>query len=161
MIAGIMAVFLISYPTAGVTFAVGDYLTPPTIEVKQEEIVEAAEPEFELPDWNFDLFARVIECEAGNQGTLGKRLVCDVILNRIDNERFPNTLEGVIYQKNQFECLIRSWFWSRPVPKENYEIIEKELQERTHDDILFFRTDHYHEFGTPMFKYKDHYFSRW
>lgn len=144
MFAGIMIAFLLSYPNAGVSQTIMSSLNPPAIEVKQKVIVEQTddiieEKEEKMPKIDsLDLLARVIECEAGNQGTMGKRLVCDVILNRYDSKRFPNTISGVVYQRNQFECLIRSWFWTRKVPEENYEIIDKELYERTQDEVLFF-----------------------
>ena len=37
-----------------------------------------------------------VEAEAGNQGLTGKRLVCDVILNRVDSKDFPDNIFDVI-----------------------------------------------------------------
>ncbi|MBQ8802601.1 MAG: cell wall hydrolase [Tyzzerella sp.] len=48
------------------------------------------------------LMAAIIYCEAGNQSYEGKVAVGAVIMNRIESGRFPNTLEGVIYQRGQF-----------------------------------------------------------
>ena len=44
----------------------------------------------------------IIYCEAGNQPQKGKIAVANVVLNRVKNKRFPNTIKGVIYQKSQF-----------------------------------------------------------
>ena len=49
-----------------------------------------------------ELLARVITHESGNQPLEGKMAVGNVILNRVNNSRFPNTVSEVIYQKNQF-----------------------------------------------------------
>ena len=44
--------------------------------------------------------------------------------------------------------------------KQVYKIIEQELYMRYNCEILYFRMNRYHSFGTPCFKYKDHYFSK-
>lgn len=53
-------------------------------------------------DHERDLLARVMMCEAGNQGPIGAALVGRVILNRVESGRFPNSVEAVIYQPGQF-----------------------------------------------------------
>lgn len=51
-----------------------------------------------------DLFwlARVIYRESGNQSLEGQMAVGNVILNRVADPSFPNTVEDVLAQKNQF-----------------------------------------------------------
>ena len=49
-----------------------------------------------------DLLARVITHESGNQPLTGKMAVGNVILNRVNSSRFPNTVSEVIYSPNQF-----------------------------------------------------------
>ncbi len=51
-----------------------------------------------------DLFwlSRVIYAESGNQPLEGMMAVGNVILNRVAHPSFPNTIEGVLAQKNQF-----------------------------------------------------------
>ena len=41
-------------------------------------------------------------CESGNQPLTGKIAVANVVLNRVYNSRFPDTVYDVIFQKNQF-----------------------------------------------------------
>lgn len=53
-------------------------------------------------DDELDLISRVIMHESGNQSLEGKMAVGNVILNRVANSSFPNTVYEVIYQKNQF-----------------------------------------------------------
>ena len=50
------------------------------------------------------LIAQLVMAEAENQSELGKRLVIDTVLNRVDHPdpQFPDTVYEVIYQKNQF-----------------------------------------------------------
>ncbi len=44
----------------------------------------------------------IIYCEAGNQPQKGKIAVANVVLNRVNNKRYPNSVKAVIYQKYQF-----------------------------------------------------------
>lgn len=46
--------------------------------------------------------ARIIEAEAGNQSYLGKLAVGSVVINRKNNDQFPDTIKEVIFQKGQF-----------------------------------------------------------
>ena len=51
-----------------------------------------------------DLFwlSRVMYAEAGNQGLKGQMAVGNVVMNRVANPIFPNSIHGVLAQKNQF-----------------------------------------------------------
>lgn len=51
-----------------------------------------------------DLFwlSRVIFAESGNQSLEGKIAVGNVVMNRVANPAYPNTIKGVIAQRNQF-----------------------------------------------------------
>ena len=51
---------------------------------------------------SLEYLACLVEAEAGNQDELGKRLVVDVVLNRLDSNEFPDNIYDVINQKNQF-----------------------------------------------------------
>ena len=48
------------------------------------------------------LLASIIYCEAGNQSFTGQVAVGAVVLNRMANEAYPDTMEEVIYQPGQF-----------------------------------------------------------
>jgi len=51
------------------------------------------------------LLAKCIHAEARGEPYTGQVAVGAVILNRIKNPNFPNTIAGVIYQKNAFTCV--------------------------------------------------------
>lgn len=46
--------------------------------------------------------SRVINAESGNQILAGKIAVGNVVMNRVNSPKFPNTIYKVLYQKNQF-----------------------------------------------------------
>ncbi|WP_226037622.1 cell wall hydrolase [Aquibacillus saliphilus] len=47
-----------------------------------------------------DLMARLVHAEAKGESYAGKVAVATVILNRMDNKQFPNTVNGVVYQRS-------------------------------------------------------------
>ena len=54
-------------------------------------------------DADLKLMAAIIQAEAGGESYAGQLAVGTVIMNRVKSSLFPNTLSGVIYQKNQFQ----------------------------------------------------------
>ena len=48
------------------------------------------------------LLAKIAMAEAEGEDTKGKALVMNVILNRVNDTTFPNTVSEVIFQENQF-----------------------------------------------------------
>lgn len=56
-------------------------------------------------DWgaeDAEMLLRIAMAEAEGEGTKGKALVMLVVLNRVWSDEFPDTVEEVIFQKNQF-----------------------------------------------------------
>lgn len=50
-----------------------------------------------------DAMIRTVYGEAGNQGNIGRAAVASTILNRVDSDRFPGSVERVVKQPSQFE----------------------------------------------------------
>ncbi len=51
------------------------------------------------------LLAKLVYAEAKGEIYRGKVAVAAVVLNRVDDSRFPNSISGVIYQPKQFTCV--------------------------------------------------------
>ena len=137
------------------------YLKPTTT---KNDIDEVGVAEIDLENEEFcdslEILALCVEAEAGNQDLKGKRLVADVILNRVESPRFPDTIEGVISQKYQFTT-----YWDGSMDKitepsdETFEAVKMELYgERLDDEILFFTASDYNTYCEPAYKFGDHYF---
>ena len=116
-------------------------------------------PEKRLTNEEIDLIALVTMAEAEGQPELGQRYVIDVILNRLDSGRFPDTIDGVIYAKNQFECMWNGRVERCEVREDIRQLVIEEIQNRSHDNIYYFRAGQYHDFGIPIVQEGDHYFS--
>lgn len=69
---------------------------------------------------DYDLLARIISAEARGEPYMGQVAVGAVILNRIEHPSFPDTLSGVVYQKNAFTCLYDGQFYE-PVSESAYK----------------------------------------
>ena len=70
------------------------------------------------------LLARVIHAEATQNPklrVLDRQCVGAVVMNRVRHPRFPNTLQGVIYARNQYTCVGTYWFNLSP-PQECIDI---------------------------------------
>ena len=122
--------------------------------------IDIAEEEY----WDsLELLAICVEAEAGNQGLQGKRLVVDVILNRAEDHsgEWPDTIAGVISQKNQFTS-----YWDGGMAdiwepsEETYQAVKMEVEQRGYPGIYYFREGQWSDYGTPWRKTGAHYFSK-
>ena len=73
-----------------------------------------------------DLFwlSRLIYAESGNQPLEGQMAVGNVVLNRVASPIYPNTIEGVLAQKNQFSTY-QSGSLAKRTPNESSVIAAK------------------------------------
>ena len=134
----------------------------PTIEEKKTSVTSITEEQFEDESFcdSLEILALCVEAEAGNQSLDGKRLVTDVILNRVESDRFPDTVEGVISQKYQFTT-----YWDGSMARisepsdETIQAVQMELYgKRLDEKILFFTAGNYNRYCDPAYIVGDHYF---
>ncbi len=71
----------------------------------QEELKRQAEENLAVQK----LLASIIFCEAGNQPYEGQVAVGAVVMNRVESEIYPNSVEEVIYQSGQFGPAVTGW----------------------------------------------------
>lgn len=105
------------------------------------------------------LIAKLVLAEAEGEPEMGKRLVIDTVLNRLDSSEFPNTVYDVVYQPYHYDPV-----WDGRIDlfselDDTFKLVVDEIQHRTNSEVLYFRTDKFHEFGTPMEQVGNHYFS--
>lgn len=133
----------------------------PDIEENDTDVVQSCEvhPSYWMTNDEYELFAKCVEAEAGTEGFTGKQYVVDVILNRVDSDKYPDTVKDVIMQKHQFEVVSNGRIYDVTPTEEIYKVINTELESQLDNEITSFRMSHYHSFGTPKFHYKNHYFS--
>ncbi|MCO4851069.1 cell wall hydrolase [Bacillus vallismortis] len=86
-----------------------------------------------------DLLSRLVHAEAKGESYKGKVAVASVVLNRTEQKGFPDTIRGVIYQKNAFEPVANESIKEKP-DKESIAAAEEALssQNRETDAIFFY-----------------------
>ena len=79
-----------------------------------------------------DVLYRIVEAEATGEDIYGKILVANVILNRVNSKKFPNTVEKVVFQKDgntyQFSPTKDGRYWSVKISKETIEAVSRALE---------------------------------
>ena len=73
-----------------------DESEPAPTEVEAEDYKENNE----LTIKEYNVLLRIVEAEAGGEDIIGIMLVANVIMNRVNSSRFPDTVTEVVYQKN-------------------------------------------------------------
>ena len=112
-----------------------------------------------LTDEEIELIALVTMAEAESEPELGKRLVIDTILNRVDSPHFPNTVKEVIYQPSHFSSMWNGRVDKCEVTDEICQLVIEELESREDSDVVFFHSGKYGKWGKPMYNVENHYFS--
>lgn len=105
-----------------------------------------------------EILYKIVWKESRNQGLDGMRRVCDVVLNRVDDPRFPNNIKDVILAPGQFTTA--SKLSSVVYDEETIKAVDMELSASKenrldNESIYFARSPH----TKNNYKFGDHYFS--
>lgn len=133
-------------------------------EVVQEKIVEVPTgitPYYQdiaesITEEEIELLASVVRAEAGNQSFTGQKAVAEVVLNRVQSDKFPDSVQSVIYQEGQFSTA--AYLDKYPPTEIQYHVVETVLKESEPvipEDVMFFATYPFREVYEQI---GDHYF---
>jgi N-acetylmuramoyl-L-alanine amidase len=112
------------------------------VEVKEFDCVETQETETaeRFTEKEKYMLAKIAMAEAEGCRIKAKELVIHTVLSRIESDMFPNTVEEVIFQKNQFTP-ISDGRWNKVEPNEEcWQALENVLSSSESKDILFFES---------------------
>ncbi len=73
------------------------------------------------------LFQKLVECEAGGEDMVGKILVANVVINRVNSGRFPNTVSGVINSPRQFSPVSTGIIYGKTPSSDTIEAVNRAL----------------------------------
>lgn len=80
----------------------------------------------------YDNLLRIVEAEAGGEDLIGKMLVANVVLNRVEDKHFPDSINEVIFQSDhgvtQFSPISDGRFYSVRISQETIEAVNQVLQ---------------------------------
>lgn len=78
-----------------------------------------------------EVLERIVEAEATGEDLKGRILVANVILNRVKSNKFPDTVKGVVFQRNgssvQFSPTKDGRYWSVNVSKKTKQAVDEAL----------------------------------
>ena len=77
-------------------------IAPPQEEQEEPDDTKEPEKDYTATASDLELFAALIECEAGSSNYEGMLAVASVVVNRMKHSNYPDTLRGVIFQSGQF-----------------------------------------------------------
>lgn len=103
---------------------------------------------YQISDKDYEVLLRIVEAEAGGEDETGKLLVANVVLNRVDSTKFPDTVEEVVFQQEggcyQFSPVSNGRYESVCVSEETYEAVERALMgEDLSEGALYFVSEKY------------------
>ena len=129
------------------------------VETEQERMKAEAEANNQKYAAEMEILARCVEAEAGDQSIDVKRAVISVILNRVDDDAWPDTIREVIADPYEFAT-----YWNGAMDEitpatSTYEAISLEMETRSYPGLLYFDMDAYLPYGTPYAKMGDLYIS--
>lgn len=113
-----------------------------------KEIVSDYETILDLPDTIYDVFTkeeldflfRVVQAEVGDEGSTFEQKVnvARVIFNRLEHENFPDTLNEILTQENQFTVVANKKYKQIEISGEIILACEYAYQIENRSELLFF-----------------------
>ena len=142
---------------------------------ERQSVEEVIEYQSDIPsmDWDAEdayLLEKIAMAEAEGEGVEGKVLVMLVVLNRVWSDRFPDTIEEVIFQRSssgvwQFSLMQEGGRWYTTEPdqecREALELIQVEKWDESQGALYFEsegKSDWHGKNLEFLFQYGNHYF---
>ncbi|TCL59943.1 cell wall hydrolase [Kineothrix alysoides] len=86
---------------------------------------------YTLSKEDYEVLLKIVEAEAGCEDVTGKMLVAGVVMNRVESGKFPDTVKGVVFQREngvaQFSPIADGRYDKVTVSEETKEAVEKVL----------------------------------
>ena len=119
---------------------------------------------------DYEVLKRIVEAESGGCDIKGRILVANVVINRVKNSKFPNSITDVVYQKSQFSPVSNGTLDSCTVTPETVEAVNRALTGEDYSQgALYFMNRSHSQSGsvswfdkslTYLFKHGRHEFFR-
>ena len=136
------------------------------------QVIQDNTAKHSLSEKEYNILTRIVEAEAGNLDKKSKILVANVILNRIDHEQFPDTVEEVVFQNVngavQFSPIADGRYYTVKIAESTKESVDRALAGEDYSEgALYFmersisarsNVDWFDNCLTKLFKYESHEF---
>ncbi|MCM1363435.1 MAG: cell wall hydrolase [Ruminococcus sp.] len=142
-----------------ITSALCETEAEPEPVTEQFHFIEYTEPKMTLSVEEIELIALVTMAEAEGECEFGKRLVIDTILNRMKSDKWPDTVNEVVYQPNQFTSMWNGRSNRCDVSDYICDLVREELESQVSYAVVYFTAGAFGKYGTPLFQVGNHYFA--
>lgn len=88
---------------------------------------ELEKKKIHLSKTDTQILYRIVEAEATGEDIAGKKLVANVILNRVNSEEFPDTVEEVVFAHRQFSPIRDGRYYKVEITKETKKAVQAVL----------------------------------
>ena len=114
----------------------------------------------------FTLLSSCVEAESNRStdGDLsGRILIAETILNRVNDDRFPDTVTGVLTQSGQFSTIRNGQSVTNRTSYSDEAVLiaYREIQNNDAPNVMFFNCIGYNGLGEPYDCVGGNYFSTW
>lgn len=87
---------------------------------------------YNLAPAELEVLCRIVEAEAGGEDEEGKLLVANVVLNRVNSDKFPDTVTEVVFQRSkgvtQFSPVANGRYYYVEISEETVQAVERALE---------------------------------
>ncbi len=123
-----------------------------TASVEMVSSKQAPARQIEISDADYEALLRIVEAEATGESIEGRMLVANVVLNRVENDLFPDCVVDVVFDNrggmNQFSPVKDGRYYAVTVSDETIEAVERVLcGEDESQNALFFAARKYADPG--------------
>ena len=103
---------------------------------------------YQLEAADLEVLLRIVEAEAGCEDEEGKLLVANVILNRLECDRFPDSIQEIVFQRengvSQFSPVTDGSYYRVQISEETVSAVERALEgENISQGALYFAARKY------------------
>jgi hypothetical protein len=95
-------------------------------------------PSLDFTDEEIEILQRITEAECTGQSIESKENVVSVIINRILDLNFPDTVSEIVFQDGQFSPISDKRYYSVSVTEKTIEAVNNVIKNGTTNDGLFF-----------------------
>lgn len=137
-----LLVFISIIVPSNKVLAEGDDLEDKSVPAVKTNSNEERKAVINLTSEEILLLSKLVTSEARGESYEGQVAVAAVVINRVKDSRFPNTLEGVIYQKNAFSVVKNGRINAQPTSS-TYRAAQEALygNDPTNNAIYFWNPD--------------------
>jgi len=108
-----------------------------------------------------ELLYKLVESEAGIESARCREMVANVVINRVNSSKFPNTIYDVIYAPGAFTVTRSNAINSVKVTQATIDAVNRVYygEVELNEDVFFFRNNHYFKWCKPVMAINHTYFS--